>query len=143
MVRRLLAMGQREDRALAILMGACALMFLFSWPRLSREAHLSGADLQPMVGGALLAWIFIMPLAMYALAGVTRLIAKVIGGQGDHFGTRMALFWALLAASPLALLNGLTAGLIGPGLELQMVGGVWFIVFLWFWISGLLEAERP
>ena len=136
-------MGQREDRALAFLMGACVLMFLFSWPKLSRDAHLAGEELQPMIGGALLAWLFIMPLALYIVAGLTRLVARVMGGQGDHYGARLALFWALLAATPLALLNGLVAGFIGPGIALSLVGLLWFVVFVWFWLSGLIEAESP
>ena len=40
-LRKRIASGAREDRALAILMGACLLIFVAQWPRLSREAKRS------------------------------------------------------------------------------------------------------
>lgn len=142
-MRRLLAMGQREDRALIFLMVACVIVFIGQMPRLSREAHLTGQDLNMLLGGALLGWLFLAPLFFYALAAVSHLIARLLGGQGDWYGARLALFWALLASTPLLLLHGLVAGFIGQGPQLQTVGFVWMIMFLWFWISGLRQAERP
>ena len=140
-VRRLLDMGQREDRALVILIAACAVMFVAQWPRLAREAHLSGEALNPLLGGALLGWVFIAPLMLYALALLSHGLARMIGGRGTAYGARLALFWALLAASPLILRHGLVAGFVGPGPGLQAVGLIWCGVFGWFWISGLREAE--
>lgn len=140
-VRRLLDMGMREDRALAILISACVVVFVAQWPRLAREAYLTGQELNPLLGGALLAWIFIAPLMLYALALLAHGLARLVGGQGSAYGARLALFWALLAASPLILLHGLVAGFIGPGPGLQGVGLIWCGVFLWFWLSGLREAE--
>ena len=142
-LRRLLAAGQREDRALAILMGGCVLVFLAQWPVLSRQAHLEGSELQPLIGGSLMAWLFIAPLLLYVLAALAHWGALILGGKGDHYGARIALFWALLASSPLILLHGLVAGFIGPGAGQQAVGFIWFVCFLWFWISGMMEAERP
>ena len=54
----------------------------------------------------------------------------------------MALFWSLLASSPLMLLHGLMAGFSGPGPALNVVGVVWLAVFGWFWFTGLRLAER-
>lgn len=142
-IRRLLDMGQREDRALAFLMGACVIIFFGQLPRLSREAHLTGRELDMLMGGALLAWVFLAPLMLYALAALSHLVAKVFGGQGSWYSARLALFWSLLASTPLLLLHGLVAGFIGPGIELQLVGAIWLAVFLWFWISSLRSAERP
>ena len=141
-LRGLLALGQREDRAIAYLMGACILIFVAQLPRLSREAHLSGDDLNMLMGASLMAWVFIAPLLFYALAFLARLVGQVLGGKGTAYGARLALFWALLAASPLILLHGLTAGFVGPGIEQQAVGLVWLVVFLWFWISGSIAQER-
>lgn len=140
-MRRLLDMGVREDRALIILISACVVVFIAQWPRLARDAHLSGQDLNPLLGGALMGWIFIAPLLLYALALVSHLIARVIGGRGSGFGARLALFWSVLATSPLLLLHGLVAGFIGPGLQLQGVGAVWCAIFLWFWVQSLREAH--
>ena len=139
-IARFLAMGPREDRALAILMGGCALAFIAQMPKLAREAHNTGQELNMLLGGALFGLIFIAPLFLYSLSLVSFGVVRVLGGKGDSYGARLALFWALLAASPLMLLNGLTGGFIGPGPELTMVGGIWFALFLWFWFSGLFEA---
>jgi len=140
-VRRLLDMGQREDRALVILIGACVVVFVAQWPRLAREAHLTEQALNPLLGGALMGWLFIAPLLLYALALVSHGLARLTGGRGSAFGARLALFWAFLAASPLMLLHGLVAGFVGPGAGLQLVGIIWCGVFGWFWLSGLYEAE--
>lgn len=142
-MRRLMEMGQREDRALAFLMGFCVLVFFGQMPRLSREAHLSGQDLNMLMGGTLLAWVFIAPLLLYAVAAVSHMVAKVLGGQGTWYTARLALFWSLLASAPLLLLHGLVAGFIGPGPQLQGVGILWLAVFVWFWISSLRQAEGP
>lgn len=139
-MRRLLSMGQREDRALAILMAGCVVMFVAQWPRLAREAYLTEQELNPLLGGALLAWAFIAPLILYTIALISHWIARVLGGRGSGFGARLALFWALLAASPLVLLHGLVAGFIGPGPGLTAVGLIWFAAFGAFWALGLREA---
>ncbi|WP_037227338.1 hypothetical protein [Roseobacter sp. GAI101] len=141
-VRRLLGQGTREDRNLIYLMVACLIFFVAQTPRLAREAFISGTDLNMLLGGTLLAWLFIAPLIFYVLAAGTQIILRVLRGNVTGFNTRLALFWALLASSPLVLLHGLTAGFVGPGIELQIVGLIWLCVFLWFWISGLLVAYR-
>jgi hypothetical protein len=89
-----------------------------------------------------MALIFIAPLLFYLLAGLTYLIARAFRASISAYGARLALFWALLASSPLVLLWGLTAGFIGPGLELSLVGIAWFAVFLWFWLAGFAAALR-
>ena len=94
-MRRLLARGQREDRALAILMAGCLLVFVSQWPPLARQAHFDGQELNPLLGGALLAWVMIAPLIFYGLAALSHLLARALGGQGSFFGARLALFWAL------------------------------------------------
>jgi len=139
-MRRLLSMGAREDRALAIVMAACLVVFIAQWPRLSREAHLTGQELNPLLGGTLMAWIFIAPLLFYTLAFATHLVLRALRRPVAGFSTRIALFWALLASSPLILLHGLVAGFIGPGIEQKIVGVVWLVIFLWFWGANLREA---
>ncbi|MEC8582215.1 MAG: YIP1 family protein [Pseudomonadota bacterium] len=140
-MRRLLSAGTREDRALAMLMAGCVLAFISQLPRLSREAHLTGEELNPMLGGALFAWLFIAPLMFYLIAALSHLVARLFKGKGDWFGARLALFWAFLAASPLMLLNGLTAGFVGPSAALTLVGFVWFVAFMVIWLVSLKVAE--
>ncbi|WP_109464507.1 YIP1 family protein [Albibacillus kandeliae] len=140
-VERLLAAGQRDDRALAFLMAFCLLMFIAQMPRLARQAYLTGEELNPLLGGALLGWIVIAPLCFYLIAAVSHVLIKAVGGKGSFYGARLALFWALLASTPVLLLHGLTAGFVGPGAALQAVGLLWIALFFWFWIAGLLRAE--
>ncbi|RFP89058.1 YIP1 family protein [Rhodobacteraceae bacterium 63075] len=141
-MRRLLAAGPRESSALAILMGACVIFFVSSWPRLAREAYINEEDLNALLGGALMAWLFIMPLVLYLLGFIVFGVLRAISARADAQVVRLALFWALLASSPLVLLWGLVAGFIGPGIERDLVGAIWFICFLWFWLSGTAETLR-
>lgn len=134
--------GRGEARALITLMLACFLIFVAQWPRLSREAYLTGGDLDMMLGGALLGWLFIAPLLLYGLAGISHAIARRLGGQGTYLGARMALFWALLAAAPLWLLWGLLAGMVGPGIGLDVVGVAALVAFVAIWAVGLTHVER-
>ncbi|MCP4821650.1 MAG: YIP1 family protein [Shimia sp.] len=141
-VARLLAMGEREDRAFVILMAACTITFVGQWPRLARQAHMTGEELNPLLGGTLMAWLFIAPLLAYFLAFVFHLVFKALRRKQTSYGARVALFWAMLAASPLILLHGLVAGFIGAGIQLSIVGLIWFVCFLWFWMSGMMQAGK-
>jgi len=137
---RLLAAPVHEGRALAILMGGCAVLFVSRWPALARQAHLEGADLQMLMGAALLGLVFILPLMFYLIAFLVHGVARLVGGQGSAYGARLALFWAFLASAPVLLLYGLVAGFIGAGAALSAVGILWVIVFSWFWIAGMMRA---
>ena len=127
-----------------LLMLGCALVFVAQWPRLARQAALSDAvPLDALLGGALFAWGVIVPLALYGVAAASHLIARLVGGQGAYYGARLALFWALVAAAPAWLLHGLVAGMIGPGAGLSIIGALALGAFLWIWLAGLVQAERP
>lgn len=142
-IRRHLAAGRREDRAIAYLMAACLIIFVAQWPRLQRAAMFDpdAPPLDAQIAGALFAWLFIMPLAFYGIAALSHIVARLLGGQGTWWGARIALFWTLLATAPLMLLYGLVAGMIGPGLELQITGAVTALAFLVIWGVSLREAE--
>lgn len=140
-LRRRIA-GAGEDRALALLMAACLVMFVAQWPYLARLAFEDrSVPLEARLAGALMGWLFIVPLAAYAVAAVTCVLARLAGSPITGFGARMALFWALLAASPLWLLNGLVAGLVGPGPALTMAASAAGLAFLVIWGAGLREAN--
>lgn len=147
-MRDLLAHGAREDRALAYLLAACVVIFIAQWPRLSRMA--AGFDLAPgtqvpelsqLIAYEMLGWLMVWPLLFYGIAALSHLVAKMLGGQGTWYSARLALFWSLLATTPAALLYGLTAGLIGPGTQAQVVGAVWIIAFVVIWIQTLRQAQ--
>ncbi len=139
---RLLAMPEREGRVLAYGLGFCFITFIAYLPRLSQESARTGQDPGMAIGGALLAWVVIVPLFLYLLAALSRLMARAFGGRGDGYGARLALFWALFASSPLVLMYGLVAGFTGSGPAVNVAGALWLAVFLWFWVSGLRVAER-
>jgi hypothetical protein len=141
-MRRQLASGAGEPRALAYLMAACALIFVAQWPRLAREAELDpSVPLEARLGAALLGWLFLAPLFFYALAALSHLAARALGGRGTWFGARLALFWSLLVSVPLWLLSGLTAGFFGPGPERALAGALLAAGFLGHWGLALAEAE--
>ena len=148
-MREHLAAGPREDRAIAYLMAACLLIFVAQWPRLSRLA--AGFDLPPgaevpemtrLLSYELLAWLMVWPLMLYGLAAVSHILARALGGQGTFYTARLALFWSLLATTPLLLLYGLMAGFLGPVAGTRLVGGIWVAAFAVIWFQSLREAER-
>ena len=132
----------REDLALVYLMLACVMIFVGQWPRLARESYLTDVALEPLIGGALMAWVFLMPVVLYALGWVVAQVSRALRRPVGAFGSRMALFWALVAALPLWLLQALTAAMVGPGPALRIVGAAAFGAFAAFWIAGLIAARR-
>ena len=148
-IREMLQGPDREDMAFAYLMVACFIIFVGQWPRLSRQA--AGFDLAPgaetpelsrLVAYEFVSWMLVWPLVMFLLAMLSRLCARLLGGQGTPYRARLALFWSLLASTPVLLLYGLVRGFIGPGAEANLVGVVWMIGFAYIWLSTLRETER-
>jgi hypothetical protein len=147
-IRDLLDQGRREDRAIVFLMISCFLIFISQWPRLRRVSE--GYEPSPwpddinfegMMTYTFFASVIILPLVMYGIAGVTHLIARLVGGKGSFYSARLALFWTLLATSPWILFYGLVRGLIGPGTQATLVGVLGAIAFLIIWLASLKEAE--
>lgn len=142
-MRRQLAHGVQEDRALMLLMLACAVIFVAQWPRLAREAHLDpSVPLEARLGAALLGLMFLAPLALYLLAAASHLLARAFGGRGSFGAARLALFWSLLCVTPALLLHGLAQGMAGPGPATRILGWGVLAVFLVIWFLSLLEAEQ-
>lgn len=140
-VRRHLSRGRSEPFAFSLLVVFLIVAFIAQWPRAARVAHQSpDTPLEPQLLALGLALLATIPL-WYGLAGLSRLVSRVFGGQGSFYSARIALFWALVAVSPAMLLQGLVAGMIGPGPALTAVGLLALAAFLWFWISGLIETE--
>ena len=147
-MRRLLDAGERENRALAILMAGCLLIFVAQWPRLVRLSEgidlPAGAEMQELsqlIAYSLVSWLIVWPLIFYIAAGITRILTRVVRGKGTGYGARLAMFWAVLASTPAALLYGLLAGFNGETLGTQAVGAVWLVGFVWIWVQSLRESE--
>lgn len=141
-IAKRLSEGVREDRAVLFLMLGCLLMFVSQWPRLLVEAQSDPSiPFDARAGAALLGWVFIVPLALYAVAGLARVVAMGFGGQGTWFSARMALFWALLAASPMWLLNGALVRVPGSDIFKNITGVLALLGFITIWLSSMIESE--
>lgn len=141
-LRRHLARGRSEPFAFTLLLVFLVLAFIGQWPSAAREAFQAGEpSAAPRILARALAVLATIPL-WYALAALGRLVARALGGQGTWYGARIALFWALATVGPLMLLQGLVAGMIGPGSALSAVTLVVGAAFLWLWATLLHEAER-
>lgn len=146
-MREMLAQGQREDRAIGYVVVACLLIYIAQWPRLMRAEQLElyggdgASDFQMNAGITFFYMLIGWPLALYAIAAITHLVAKIFRAKGTHYSARLALFWGLLATAPVLLLHGLTVGLVGPGIEANLVGTVWWCAFAWIWSQSFWVAE--
>lgn len=141
-VRRHLARGQSEPFAFTLLAAFLVLAFVAQWPVASRAAYEDGGTpVAPRLLAIALALLATVPL-WYGLAALSRLVARAFGGKGSWYGARIALFWSLVAVTPLMLLQGMVAGMIGPGPGLTAVGAIAGLAFVVFWALALLEVER-
>ncbi|HHX91296.1 MAG TPA: YIP1 family protein [Paracoccus sp.] len=140
-LRERLAMDRREARALVYLTLACGLFYIAQWPRLALEAQLSDAvPFEGLMVAALFGWLFLAPLFFYAVGALLGLVLRLIRGGTDPFAARLALFWALLAVSPLALVQGAAVAVAGHGALSLLMGLVVLGGFLAILIAGLAEA---
>lgn len=146
---QVLADRPSEGGLLALILLVSVVGFLANLPDAAAQARAGGAE-TPLVGvlaGRLFAAIFLTPLAVYAVAALTHLIAKPLGASGDFYAARAALAWAMALALPLVVLDGVvgaltlgaaSAGLGGVGLAVSAAAG---IGFLWLWALCLTQAE--
>lgn len=140
-MRGVLARGRSEAFAFSLLVTFLILVFVAQWPPAARRAAIDpGAPLAPQLLAVALALLATIPL-WYGVAALSHLVARVFGGQGDWQGARLALFWALVAVSPLMLLHGLVAGMLGDGRQATLMGMVVAAGFLFQWINALIVAE--
>lgn len=141
-LRRHLARGQSEPFAFTLLLVFLALAFIGQWPIAARDAFVAQEpSAAPRILARALAVLATIPL-WYLLTALSRLVARSFGGQGTWYGARIALFWALACIGPLMLLQGLVAGMIGPGPALSAVTLLVGLAFLGLWATLLHEAER-
>lgn len=115
------------------------LSFVAIVPSLARRAITDDIELKALAGAQFVSSVFMMPLLMYAIAGLSHLILLRFGGQGSYVDARRAMFWAAIVTTPCILLNGLI-NVYAPSFYLLSTG-VTAIVFFWQWISCLFESE--
>lgn len=140
-IRRLVRARPGEPFAFSLLVAFLVLAFVAQWPVAARATVLQPevplAQRLLAAGMALLASI---PF-WYALAAMSRLAARLLGGRGSYGSARLALFMALLAVSPLMLFQGLASGFLGSGPSVAATGVAVFAGFAYLWGAMLVEAE--
>lgn len=140
-VRTHMARGRSEPRLFSLLIAALLVIFIAQWPEMSREAFLHPEKKLPAQMLAFVLGLLGTIPFLYLLAALGTLVARAFGGRGDWYGGRLALFWALLAVAPLMLLQGLVAGLIGPGPQMMLVAVLVFVAYAAIWIAGLRVTQ--
>ncbi|WP_299417023.1 YIP1 family protein [uncultured Sulfitobacter sp.] len=141
-IRRFLAQGRNEVRALLFVLIAGVLMFIAAAPYQAREAQLDpDIPFQARLYWSAFFFILIFPILVYLFAFCIQALSWIARRKVTGYAIRFTLIWALLASTPVILLLGLTAGFIGPSIQLQLVGFIWLAVFGWFWATGLLCAD--
>ena len=141
-VRRLLGQSRSEPFAFSLLVTGLILLYLSLAPFLAREAYFDpDSPMTQRMLAAALGMAALVPF-WYVLAALGHLLARFFGGKGSFYGGRIALFWALVAASPALLASGLMRGLLGLGGASDVAGFVTLGIFLAFWTIMLHEAEQ-
>lgn len=132
-VVRGLALGDlREPQVMFFALLACGLIFVAQWPGLSRAATLDpSVTFEQRMGGAMFGIMFLLPLVLYALAGLLQLGLRLAGASVPGIFARLALFWALLVVTPLMLLQGGLSAFLGSGAVSQGFGFVVLTVFVY------------
>ena len=138
-VRRLVARGPSEPLVFSFLLTFLTLALAAVSPGLARQAWLEGGTpLMPRLYASALGLLATIPL-WYLLAALGHLLARAFGGNGDHYGGRLALFWALLVIAPAMLVQGLVQGMVGQVANLLgLLVGAGFLVL---WVLALREVE--
>jgi hypothetical protein len=141
-VRRHLSRGRSEPFVFTFLFVFMILAFVSQYPRAARIA-LENPDmpLPAQLLGMAYGLLIFLPFA-YGLAAISHIIARALGARGTWYGARLALFYSLVAASPLMLLQGLVAGLLGLGMESFLVGIFALTAFVVFWALALVEVGK-
>ncbi len=135
--------GLREPQVLFFALLSCGLIFVAQWPGLSRAAALDPAvTLEQRMGGALFGVMFMLPLLLYALAGLIQLVLRVAVAPIAGLRVRLALFWSLLSVTPLMLLHGGLGGFLGAHPAVNLFGFVVAASFLYILGAGLGTIVR-
>lgn len=140
-VRRHLSRGKSEPFLFTFLFVFMILAFISLYPRAARIAlENPETPLAPQMLALAFGLLATLPF-WYGLAALSHLAARGLGAKGGSwYGARLALFWSLVAASPVILLQGLTVGIIGMGMQSFLLGILALTAFVVFWALALVEV---
>lgn len=140
-IRAHLARPRSEAFIFTFLFVFLMLTFVGLWPQAARETFLHPeVPIEQRMLAAALALCATIPF-WYLLAVLSQIVARALGGRGDYYGARLALFWALACTGPLMLLMGMVQGFIGPGMQANATGIAVGLAFLWLWTQMLREVQ--
>lgn len=128
-----LALRPREAVILAFGMIAMLFIFLARIPAAQRIALPEGMAREALIAAQFVTLVLFAPLFLYGFAALLRLVFRLADGKGDWYGTRLAMFWALMVTAPVHGL-ALVASHPVPGLIAAAAGG-WVL-------SGCLAAAE-
>lgn len=146
--------GDIDGRALTFILIAGILLSIGNLPSAMMQGGLTNDPGSEPAAAMMAARFFQVAIGAVAMAvagliaaPVSHLIARAFGGVGSWATTRLALFWALLTVTPLALLSGivLAAGVVTGATWLFeasfLIGLALQFVLLHVWSGSLAEAE--
>jgi hypothetical protein len=144
-MRRQVAFGLTEPRALFHLALACLLFFVASVPGARDAARALEIEdaVTAVLAARLFGFVFVLPLLCYALAAAMCVLARLSGHRTTGLALRSALFWSLLLGGPLALGLAALASVV-PRLGGGMSGALGVAALgYWFWLlsSALAVLE--
>ncbi len=138
-IRDMAGRGIGESQLLVFAFAAAFIGFVTGLPGAARQAATLGVDapMSAVIGGRLFAAIFVAPLLFYTLAALSGLATRAFARPVAWRDARLALFWALLVASPLLVVNGLATAFLPTGAALTGIQWITTVAFLWIWSSCL------
>ncbi|RJL03397.1 hypothetical protein D3P06_10290 [Paracoccus aestuarii] len=135
--------GMPDRVMLVVLLLAMLITLIAQAPGHARAAELDPSiPLNARIGGAVMGTMFMMPLLAYGVAALVGALSRLTPWRLTGRASRLALFWALLAAAPAVLLAGLVAGLIGPSPALTLTRAIAGLGFLFIWAAGIAALAR-
>ena len=140
--RLVLSKVDTESKALALVMIGCTFLFIAQFPELVLQGRTNAGQptLAAMAAGRFIGTLLFAPLMFYLLAGATGALMRLLDRQISWLHSRVSLFWAVLAASPLVLIEAVAGGLQLNDLVQQTVSVATIVLFTAFWVSGLVES---
>ena len=123
--------GLTERRLIAYAFGASLFLTLGRVMAETVRPELAiGADRTAWFAATVLIGFSFGVLALYGIAALIRIIARLFGGAGGWAETRLALFWSGLATGPLIALGHVAgAALDGRSLGAFAGGAIWAVLF--------------
>lgn len=140
--RRMLLRTDSEGKAFVLVFTGCILLFLAQLPDLVGQGASPGPQpsLTALATARVIGALLFAPLVFYAAAGISGLVARLLGRSIGWRHARVSLFWAVLAVSPAAMLLALVRNFLGGSILVSTFPWILMTLFLLFWACGLVES---